>query len=116
MSKTERPLLAWATLGLLAALVATNAAFLILLRTGGPLIGIAFYAFLFAVAYRGRQRNNRRLVLGGLIGLVVHAAEVIVVGWSARPALMGLNLALPALLAAVAGLAGRPTRPGAGDE
>jgi hypothetical protein len=42
VNRSRKTPLAWATLGLLAALVATNVAFLILLRTGGPLAGIAF--------------------------------------------------------------------------
>ena len=43
MSNSARSLLGYTILGLLAALVATNVAFLLLQRTGGPLIGLAFY-------------------------------------------------------------------------
>jgi hypothetical protein len=111
MSRLERLPLGWVALGLLAALVATNALLLILLRTGGPLIGLAFYAVLLTMAYRGRRRASQAVMVGALIGLVVHVVEVSVAGWSAYPFLMGLNLALPALLAAVAWLTGRPVWP-----
>jgi hypothetical protein len=103
----QRSPLAWIILGLLAALVATNAAFLVLLRTGGPLVGLAFYAALLVLAWRRRQRANREAMVGGLVGLTVHMAEVIAVGWSAYPVLMVLNLVLPAALALAAWSAGR---------
>jgi len=99
--------LVWVTLGLLAALVVTNATFLVLLRTGGPLIGIAFYVALLTVARRGRQRDYRAAMVGGFMGLAVHVVEVVTMGWSAYPVLMALNLILPAVLALVAWLAGQ---------
>jgi hypothetical protein len=116
MNRTQRSPLTWATLGLLAALVATNGVLLILLRTGGPLVGLTFYAVLFAVAYRGRQRASPAVMVGGLVGLVVHIVEVSVAGWPACPFLMGFNLALPAALAVVVWLAGRLARPVQGDK
>ena len=106
MSRIQRPPLAWIALGLLASLVATNVTFLIRLHTGGPLIGIAFYLALLALVWRGRQRDYRAAMVGGLAGLVVHVMEVIALGWSAYPALMALNLILPAVLALVAWLTG----------
>ena len=109
MSRAKTPL-AWATLSLLAALVATNATFLILLRTGGPLIGAVFYAVLLALAWRKRPRDYRAAMVGGLVGLAVHAVEVAIMGWSVYPALMVLNLILPAVLAPMAWLAGRQAR------
>ena len=107
MNKTKRPPLAWVALSLLGALVAANAMFLILLRTGGPLIGIAFYVALLTLAWRGRPRDYRAVMVGGLAGLAVHVAEVITMGWSAYPVLMALNLILPAGLAPLAWLAGQ---------
>jgi lipopolysaccharide export LptBFGC system permease protein LptF len=41
------------------------------------------------------------------VGLTVHTAEVIAVGWSAYQVLMALNLVLPAALALAAWSAGR---------
>jgi len=96
--------LAWVALGLLAALVATNAVFLALLRTGGTLIGFVLYAVLL---WRWRQRDYRAAAVGGLAGLAVHVMEVVAIGWSAYPALMSLNLILPAVLTPVAWLAGQ---------
>ena len=116
MNRAKKTPLAWVALGLLAVLVATNIAFLILLRTGGPLIGIAFYAVLLTVVCRGRRyrtaqrRDNREVMVGSLVGLVVHVAEAIILGWTPYPALMALNIVLPAVLAPVAWLAGRPAR------
>jgi hypothetical protein len=107
----QRPPLVWVALGLLAALVATNAAFLALLQTGGPLIGLVLYAVLL---WRWRQRDYQAAVVGGLAGLVVHAVEVITTGWSPYPALMGLNLILPAALTPTAWLARRGAQPGDG--
>jgi hypothetical protein len=107
VSRTERPPLAWVALGLLAALVVTNAVFMALLRTGGPLIGLTLYAVLL---WRWRQRDYRAAVVGGLAGLAVHVVEVVTTGWSAYPALMALNLILPAVLAPVAWLAGQRPR------
>ena len=109
-------MLAWVILGLLAALVATNAAFLLLQRTGGPLIGMVFYGVLLALAWRGRQRGYREIVFGGLVGLAVHVAEVITIGWSAYPVLMALNLILPATLALVAWVADRGPQQMAGSK
>ena len=107
MRGRERPPLAWGTLALLAALVVTNAALVILLRTGGPLIGTAFYAILLALAWRGRPRDYRAAMVGGLVGLAVHAVEVTIIGWSAYPTLMALNLILPVALAPMAWWASR---------
>lgn len=104
MSKTERSPLAWVALGLLAALVATNLIFLALLRVSGPLIGFVLYAVLL---WRWWQRDYRAAVVGGLVGLAVHMVEVITTGWSAYPALVALNLILPAVLTPVAWLAGQ---------
>jgi hypothetical protein len=91
--------LAWVALGLLTALVVTNAVSMALLQTGGPLIGLVLYAILL---WRWRQRDYRAAVMGGLAGLAVHAVEVVATGWSAYPALMALNVVLPAVLAPVA--------------
>jgi len=107
MSRTERLPLAWVALGLLAALVATNAIFLALLRAGGALIGLVFYAVLL---WRWQQRDYRAVVVGGFAGLAVHVVEVVTMGWSACPVLMALNLILPAVLALVAWLAGQRAR------
>ena len=104
MSRTESPPLTWVALGLLAALVVTNVVSLALLRTGGPLIGLVLYAVLL---WRWRQRDYRAAVVGGLAGLAVHVVEVVTTGWSAYPALMALNLVLPAVLTPVAWSAGR---------
>jgi hypothetical protein len=97
----------WVALALLVALVATNAVFLALLRTGGPLIGLTCYAILLALVWRGRQRDYQTAAIAGLAGLLVHATEVVAVGWTAYPVLLALNLILPALLAPAAWLAGR---------
>ena len=97
-------------LGLLAALVATNIAFLILARTGGPLIGLVFYLVLLALTVRGRQRDHRPAMVGGLVGLAVHVAEATAMGWRDHPVLVGLNLVLPAALALVAWRADRGPR------
>ena len=110
MNRAKKTPLAWVTLCLLVSLVATNVAFLILLRTGGPLIGIAFYAVLLAVACRGQQRGSREVIVGSLVGLTVHVAEATILGWTPYPALMALNIALPTVLAPVAWLAGRQAR------
>ena len=103
----RRPPLAWVALGLLVALVATNAVFLLLLRTGGPLIGLAFYVVLLVIVWRRRRPDWRPVMVGGLVGLAVHIVEVIVAGWTAYPLLVALNLILPAALVLVAWLAGR---------
>ena len=103
MSRTEKPP-DWVALGLLTALVVTNAVFLVLLRMGGPFIGLVLYAVLL---WRWRQRDYRAAVVGGLVGLAVHVVEVAIIGWSAYPALMAFNLILPAVLAPVAWLAGQ---------
>ena len=96
MRPTERPPLAWIALVILAALVLSNAVYLALLRLGGPLIALVLYAVLL---WRWFQRDYGAIVVGGLAGLTVHVLEVILVGWSSYPALMALNLVLPALLA-----------------
>jgi hypothetical protein len=103
----KRPPLAWVALGLLVALVATNAVFLLLLRTGGPLIGLAFYVALLVIVWRRRRPDWRPVTVGGLVGLAVHIVEVIVAGWTAYPLLVALNLILPVALVLVAWLAGR---------
>ena len=95
----------WVILGLLATLVMTNHAFLILLRTGGPLIGLAFYVVLLVLTLRPRWRNHRSVMVGGLVGLAVHVVEAATMGWSVYPVLMVLNLVLPAGLALVAWVA-----------
>ncbi len=110
MSSLERSPLDWVILGLLASLVVTNMTFLILQRTGGPLIGLAFYLVLFALAGRGRQRDRRSVMVGGLVGLAVHVVEAVTMGWSAYPVLMVLNLFLPAMLALLAWSADRGPR------
>jgi len=107
VNKKRRSPLARAVLGLLGALVATNVTFLILVRTGGPLIGLVFYLALLVVVWRRRQPDYRPVVVGGLGGLVVHIVEVILVGWTTYPLLMALNLILPAVLVPAAWLAGR---------
>jgi hypothetical protein len=109
----QRPPLAWVALGWLVALVATNAAFLALLRTGGPLIGLVLYAVLL---WRWRRRDYQAAVVGGMAGLAVHAVELITTGWSPYPALMGLNLILPAALTPTAWLAKLGAQPGDGSE
>jgi hypothetical protein len=91
----------------LGALVATNVTFLILVRTGGPLIGAVFYLALLVVVWRRRQTDYHPVVVGGLVGLVIHIVEVILVGWTAYPLLVALNLVLPAVLVPAAWLAGR---------
>ena len=110
MKGAKKTPLAWVALGLLAALVLTNVSLLVLLRTGGPLIGVAFYAILLAVVCRGQQHGNREVLVGGLVGLVVHVAEATILGWTPYPALMALNIVLPAVLASVAWLAGHQAR------
>jgi hypothetical protein len=103
----KRPLLAWAVLCLLGALVVTNVTFLILVRKGGPLIGLVFYLALLVVVWRRRPPDYRPVVVGGLVGLAVHIVEVILVGWTTYPLLMALNLILPVVLVPAAWLAGR---------
>jgi hypothetical protein len=107
VSRAKKTSLVWVNVGLLAALVATNAIFLILQHTGGPLIGVVFYAVLLAIVCRRQQRGNQEVMVGSLIGLVVHVAEASILGWTFHPALMALNMVLPAVLASVAWLAGR---------
>lgn len=96
MNNSGKSLLEWVIIGLLAALVVTNLTLLILLRTGGPLVGLAFYLILLRLAIRARPRHHRSLMMGGLVGLAVHVAEVTTRGWSDYPMLMALNLCLPA--------------------
>ena len=109
MNKKRRPPLVWTVLGLLGALVATNVTFLILVRTGGPLVGLVFYLALLVVVWRGRQPGYRPVVVGGFVGLAVHIVEVILVGWTTYPLLVALNLILPALLVPAAWQAGKET-------
>ena len=110
MSRTQRTMQAWVVVGLLAALVATNVVLAILLRTGGPLIGTVFYAVLLGLVWRGQPRDYRAAMVGGLVGLAVHIVEVAILGWSAYPALMTLNLILPAALAPMAWRASQGVR------
>jgi hypothetical protein len=105
MSNGGRPTLEWAIRGLLAALVLTNLWWLVLLRTGGPLLGLAIYLVLLALTFGAGRRDDRPVMVGGLVGLAVHVAEVVRMGWSAFPVLMALNLVLPAGLILVAWLA-----------
>jgi hypothetical protein len=107
VNKKRRPPLARVVLGLLGALVATNATFSILARTGGPLVGLAFYLVLLVVVWHRREPDYRPVVVGGLAGLAVHIVELILVGWTAYPLLMALNLIFPAVLVPAAWLAGR---------
>ena len=110
MNGAKKGLAGWVTLGLLAALVATNAVLLILLRTGGPLFGIVSYAVLLALVWRGRPRDYSAAMVGGLVGLAVHAVEVTIAGWSVYPSLVVLDLVLPAVLALMAWRASRRGR------
>jgi hypothetical protein len=103
----KQPPLAWAVLGLLGALVATNMTFLILVRKGGPLVGLVLYLALLVAVWRKRQPDYRPVVVGGLIGLAVHVVEVILMGWTTYRLLVALNLILPAVLVPTAWLAGR---------
>ena len=103
----ERFPLEWIVLVLVAALVVTNLAFLILLWTVGPLIGLAFYLVLLVLTFRRGRRDHRPVMVGGLVGLVVHGLEAAMVGWSVYPVLMVLNLVLPAGLALTAWMADR---------
>jgi hypothetical protein len=114
MSHLERRSLDWAIVGLLAALVVTNLALLVLMQTGGPLIGLAFYLILLVLTLRFRQRDHRLVMVGGLVGFAVHAAEVATSGWSHFPVLVALNLVLPAALALSAWTADRGPRQVAG--
>jgi hypothetical protein len=110
MSRPERSPLVWVCLGLLAALVAANATFLVLQRAGGPLIGVGFYGVLLVLAWRGWQRKRQTVMVGGLLGLLVHGVEVVALGWSAYPVLVALNLILPAALAGTAWAVGYRAR------
>ncbi len=116
MSHLERSPLDRVMLGLLAALVVTNIMFLVLLRTGGPLIGLAFYLVLLAHALRCGQRDHRSVMVGGLVGLAVHLVEAATTGWSVYPVLMVLNLVLPAGLALAAWVEDRGPRRVAGSK
>ena len=110
MIRTRKSPLAWIVLGLLAALVATNVIFLLLVGPKGPLIGIIFYAGLLALMWGGQQQDWGAAMVGGGVGLAVHAIEIMTVGWSAYPGLMALNLILPGVLALVAWFASRQAR------
>ena len=101
MNGAEKEPVGWVTVCLLAALVGTNTVLLVLLRSGGPLFGIVGYAILLVLAWRGRPYDYSTALVGGLVGLVVHGVEVAIVGWSAYPPLMALNLILPAGLVPV---------------
>jgi hypothetical protein len=101
MIMRKRPPLAWLALGLLIALVATNAVFVILSRKAGPLIGVVFYGMLVWRWYRHKYQDG---FVGGGIGLVVHLLEVILAGWEDYSVLVALNIVLPALLILVSGL------------
>ncbi len=116
MSNLERSPLDWVILGLLAALVVTNITLLILLRTGGPLIGLAFYLVLLALTVRAKQRDHRSVMIGGLVGLAVHVVEAAMMGWSDYPMLVALNLVLPAALALSAWGADRGPRRAVSDK
>jgi hypothetical protein len=114
MSNSARSLLDCVTLGLLAALVMANTMLLILLQTGGPLIGLVFYLVLLGLSFCARRRDHL-LVVGGLLGLAVHVVEVSTIGWSDYPVLMTLNLVLPAALALSAWAADRGPQQAPGD-
>jgi hypothetical protein len=90
-------------LGLLAALVPANVAFLILHRTAGPAIGALFYLVLLILAWGRRQGHRRIVIVGGLVGLAVHVGEVMASGWPAEPLLLVLNMILPVLLVVAPG-------------
>jgi hypothetical protein len=107
MKKERRSPLSQAVLVLLGALVATNVAFWILVRSGGPLIGLTFYLVLLIILWRGRQPGYQPAAVGGFVGFVIHIVEVILVGWTAYPLLMALNLILPAALVPTAWLASK---------
>jgi hypothetical protein len=107
VNKKRRTPLAWVILGILGALAATNVTFLILVRTGGPLIGLLFYLVLLTVMWRSRSPDYRPVLVGGVVGLVVHIVEIIFIGWTTYPLLMALNLILPVVLIPAAWLAAR---------
>jgi hypothetical protein len=110
MSGRETPALDRVILSLLAALVVTNITLLILARTGGPLIGLAFYLVLLALTVGGRQRDHRAVMVGGLVGVAVHVVEAVTMGSPDHQVLLGLNLILPAALALAAWGADRGPR------
>ena len=60
-----------------------------------------------ARAFRAVPRDHRTLMVGGLVGLAVHVAEVAKRGWPQYPVLVALNLVLPATLALSAWAADR---------
>jgi hypothetical protein len=107
MKKERWTPLAQTVLVLLGALVVTNVAFLILVHTGGPFIGLTIYLILLIAIWRGRQPDYRPAAVGGFVGLVIHILEVILVGWTTYPLLMALNLILPAALVPAAWLANK---------
>jgi hypothetical protein len=109
---TLRADLMWVIPGLLTAAVGTNMALLVLLRAGGALIGIVFYLALLGVLWYRKAHGLRAVTVGGLAGFVVHVAEVVWMGWSDYPALMVLNLLLPALMVFFAWTAGRQVESG----
>jgi hypothetical protein len=104
MNRPTRPLSAWIALGLLAALLVTNVLLMILLQTGGPVVGLLLYSTL---VWRWNKGDFQAGLIGGIVGLLVHAVEIVITGWSTYPVLMALNLILPALLASAAWLADR---------
>ncbi len=109
MGTTGRSRLTWAIRGLLATLIATNLWYLALLRSGGPLVGVAFYGVLLILTFR--QRYEHAAMVGGAIGLAIHVAEIALAGWSPYPVLMVLNLVLAmALLTAARVSVQRRTR------
>lgn len=110
MTRTAKLPLKWMVLGLLVALVVTDVVFLLLVRSKGPLIGVIFYAGLLVLTWGKQQQEFVTAMVGGIVGLAVHAVEIMTLGWSPYPVLMGLNLVLPAMLALAAWTASRQTR------
>jgi hypothetical protein len=102
MRNPERSPLDGIIVAVLVALLLTNLALYVRMRTGGPLIGLAFYLVLLAISLRQGKASHRPVMVGGLLGLVVHVVEVVTMGWPVYRALMALNLLLPAGLALAA--------------
>ena len=116
MNDPDRPPWDWAIRSLLIALVATNISLLILLHTGGPLVGLVFYLFMLILVFRTKRPDYRPVIIGGLLGLAVHLVEVATAGWRANPLLLSLNIVLPAALAFSAWRAGHGLQPLASDK